>query len=229
MDHSEALRLKATEKYLLNELDSEQLDQFEEHMFDCPDCAVDVRAASMFVEQSKAVLAEGRDPVPVKLARATHGGWLNWLRPAFAAPALALLLLVVGYQNLVTYPKLQQAISTPHSLPWAAVNVGTYGAGDVGTEIPVIPGRGFLLLVRIPPEAAFTHYSADLFDPAGQRELSLTIPVPSDRDQKQDRWAILVPGASWVPGTYTLKIRGTTSAGEARELGQTSFDLKIQQ
>jgi len=229
MDHSEALRLKATEKYLLNELDPEQLDQFEEHMFDCPECAVDVRAAAMFVEQSKAVLAEGLGPVPVKLVPATESGWFNWLRPAFAVPALALLLLVVGYQNLVTYPKLHQALGTPHSLPWAAVNVGTYGAAEVGTEIPIIPGRGFLLLVRIPPEAAFTQYSADLFNPSGQREFSLRMPVPSDRDQKQDRWAIQVPGASWVPGTYTLKVRGTTTTGEVQDVGQTSVDLKIRQ
>jgi Putative zinc-finger len=229
MDHSDALRLKTTEKYLLNELDPEQLDQFEEHMFDCPECAVDVRAAAMFVEQSKAVLSEARGPVPVQVVPATHSGWLNWLRPAFAAPAFALLLLVVGYQNLVTYPKLHQALGRPQSLPWAAVNIGTYGAGDAGTEIPVIPGRGFLLLVRIPPEGAFTQYSADLLNPSGQREFSLRIPVPSDRDQKQDRWAIQVPGARWTPGTYTLKIRGTTSMGEAREVGQTSFDLKIQQ
>ena len=51
MDHSDAVRLKATERYLLNELDPEQLDQFEEHLFDCTDCALDVRAAAMLVEQ----------------------------------------------------------------------------------------------------------------------------------------------------------------------------------
>ena len=49
MDHGDAVRLKATERYLLNELDPEQLDQFEEHLFDCPDCALDVRAAAMLV------------------------------------------------------------------------------------------------------------------------------------------------------------------------------------
>src|SRR5215475_5658618 len=144
MDHSEALRLKATEKYLLNELDPEQLDQFEEHMFDCPECAVDVRAATMFVEQSKAVLSEARGPVPVQVVPATHVGWLNWLRPAFAAPALALLLVVVGYQNLVSYPKLHQALSTPQVMAWTAVNVGT--AGDEIPDVTVPQGQGFVLL-----------------------------------------------------------------------------------
>ena len=35
MDHDEAVRQKATERYLLDELDAEIRDQFEEHLFDC--------------------------------------------------------------------------------------------------------------------------------------------------------------------------------------------------
>jgi len=152
MDHSNAVRLKATERYLLNELDPDQLDQFEEHLFDCPDCAVDVRAAAMFLEQSKTVLSEVRGPELVKLPAPARKGWLDWLRPAFAAPVMAVLLAVVGYQNLVTYPRLHQALDTPHVLQWGAVNVGTWGAN--GPVIPVSPGKGFLLFVRIPPTAA---------------------------------------------------------------------------
>ena len=58
MDHEVVARQKMTERYLLNELDSETRDQFEEHFFDCAECALDVRAGSAFVEESKAVLAE---------------------------------------------------------------------------------------------------------------------------------------------------------------------------
>jgi hypothetical protein len=35
MDHNQAVREKATERYLLNELDPGVRDQFEEHLFDC--------------------------------------------------------------------------------------------------------------------------------------------------------------------------------------------------
>ncbi len=227
MDHSDALRLKATEKYLLNELDPEQLDQFEEHMFSCRECALDVRAAAMFVEQSKTVLSEVRGPVAVKVPAATRKGWLDWLRPAFAAPALALLLLVVGYQNLVSYPKLHQALNTPQVMSWAAVNVGT--AGDEIPNVTVPQGQGFVLLVRIPPESGVAQYKADLLNPSGKQEWSLPIPVPSDTDQKQDHFLLKVPRANWIPGSYILKVHGITSTGEIRQVGQTSFDLKIQQ
>src|SRR6266478_5941451 len=62
MDHEVVVRQKMTERYLLNELDSESRDEFEEHFFDCPECAFDVRAGSAFVEHTKNVLAEAREP-----------------------------------------------------------------------------------------------------------------------------------------------------------------------
>src|ERR1700741_2188426 len=128
MDHSEAVSLKATERYLLNELDHEQLDQFEEHLFDCPDCALDVRAGAMFLEQSKNVLAENPESAPVGVPKSARRPWLSWVRPAFAVPVMAALIAVIAYQNLVSYPKLQTALHRPQVVPWAAINVGTWGA-----------------------------------------------------------------------------------------------------
>ena len=226
MDHSEALRLKATERYLLNELDPEQLDQFEEHMFDCPECAVDVRATAMFVEQSKTILSEAQGPAPVKIPGKPTKGWMRWLRPTYAVPLMTALLLVIGYQNLISYPRLRHALSSPQVLPWASLNVGTMGSG--GPEITVPQGKGFLLFVRIPPEPAVKKYVANLYSPSGELGWSLTIPVNIDKDQTQDQWPVQVPGTHWAPGTYSLVVQGTTTAGETKEVGRTSFDLKIQ-
>src|SRR5258708_2705664 len=211
MEHSEALRLKATERYLMNELDPEQLDQFEEHMLDCGECAVDVRAAAMFLEQSKAVLSEGRGPGPAIIPAPARKGWLDRLRPVFAAPALAVLLLVVGYQNLISNPKLHQELNRPQVVPWAAVNVGMMG--DENPPITLSRGQGFVLFVRIPPESGFSQYQADLFNPSGEREWSLPIPVATDKDQKQDHFLVQVPGENRTSGTYTLKVHGVTTTG----------------
>src|SRR6202043_2912051 len=103
MDHNEAVRQKATERYLLDELDPEVKDQFEEHLFDCQECALDLRAAAMFVEQSKVVLRESQMAhVRVPAPSAVKPGWLASLfRPALAVPVFAMLLAVVGYENLV--------------------------------------------------------------------------------------------------------------------------------
>jgi len=226
MDHEVVVRQKMTERYLLNELDSESRDEFEEHFFDCPECAFDVRAGSAFVEQTKNVLAEAREtetaPAAIPTPAPASSGWLAWLRPAFLAPVLALLVAVVGYQNLVTFPRLQQALNRPQVLPWAPVNVGTWGSG--GPVITASPGQGFLLFVRIPPEGSYSHYTADLYSPAGKVEWSLTIPVAAGQDQ----WPVRVPGENREAGTYTLAVRGVTAAGESKEVGRTSFELKIQ-
>src|SRR5271156_3413280 len=114
MDHNEAVQQNATERYLLQELDPDVRDQFEEHLFDCQDCALDVRSGAMFVEQSKVILGEKPEAavarVPVRVP--APSGWFGWMRPAFAAPALALLLIVIGYQG-VTNARLQRAAHSP--------------------------------------------------------------------------------------------------------------------
>ena len=44
MDHNEAVRLQAAEKYVLGEFPADLRDEYEEHFFDCAECAVDVKA-----------------------------------------------------------------------------------------------------------------------------------------------------------------------------------------
>lgn len=230
MDHDLVVRQKMTERYLLNELEPSARDEFEEHFFDCPDCASDVRACAVFVEQSKVALAKQPDPipdrVPATVAVPSQPGWLaglrTALRPAFAVPVLAGLLLVIGYQNLVTYPQMQQALNRPQLLPWASLNIGTYGSE--GPVVTTRRGEGFLLFVRIPPDGSYSRYAAELYDPAGKAEWSLTIPAVS----AQDQWPVRVPGANWGAGSYTLAVRGITTAGESKEVGRALFELQIQ-
>jgi len=224
MDHGEALQQKATERYLLDELDPEVKDQFEEHLFDCQECALDVRAAAMFVEQSKVVLGESpaviaRVPAPA----AVRPNWLASLfRPALAVPVLALLLAVVGYQNLITVPHLTAALSEPQIGPWASVNIGT--RGTEATVIKVHPGEGFGLLINLTPEEGFASYAADLYNPAQQREWSGSISTPASQEHMQ----IYIPGRNRPTGAYTLVVRGITAAGESKEVSRHPLDLQIQ-
>ncbi len=225
MDHTAVVREKMTERYLLNELDSEVRDEFEEHYFDCPECALDVSAGSQFVENSKLVLAESSELIP---ARPTPRpdlvprGWFAWLRPAFAAPALALLLVVAGYQNLVTYPRLRSELNRPQILPAVSVNMGTWGGSDTPAIVPA--GKGLLLYVRITPDASYARYTAELFSPAGRSEGSFTIPATANPNV----WPVTVPGVPREAGSYTLAVRGVTAAGEIKDLQSTSFQLQIQ-
>jgi Putative zinc-finger len=223
MDHDVVVGQKMTERYLLNELDPEVRDEFEQHFFDCPVCALDVRAGAMFVEQSKLVLAdkptEASAPPPARVT--VKPGWFGWLRPAFAVPVMALLLAVIGYQNLVTYPRLAQSLNGAKVLPYAYVNIGTWGS-----EVQVIPtraGEDFLLWVRIPPEGAYSYYTVNLYNPAGILELSVRISPTSGKD----RYPVQVSGPNRAAGRYTLGVLGVTAAGESKDVGRASFELQI--
>jgi hypothetical protein len=232
MDHTTVVRDKLTERYLLNELASQVRDEFEEHYFDCPECALDVSAGAQFVEHSKVVLADAPGPVPVHVVSGPapeHGGWFAWLRfawlrPAFAAPALALLLAVVGYQNLVTYPRLQSELRQPQVVPAVLVNTGTYGAG--GTPTTVSQGQGLLLLVRIPPDASYVYvrYTGELYNPGGKLTASFTITAEDGQDQSP----VMFPKIDREAGTYTIALHGISAHGGTKDLGTTSFQLQIQ-
>jgi hypothetical protein len=224
MDHEQAVGQNATERYLLDELDPDQRDQFEEHFFDCQHCATDVRVAAMFVEHSKEVLAEPPADSSAREAdfNSTKKRWLGWLRPAFAVPVMALLLLVVGYQNLVQFPQLQSAASQPHVLPAISLNLLTYGSNS--EPITVAPGQSFLVNLIIPPGDRFSSYQVDLYNPQGKIDSSLPVRAVSSAST----WPIQIPGANRESGTYKLAVQGRTADGQTKEVGSSSFELQIQ-
>ncbi|MGC1371949.1 MAG: hypothetical protein WA824_07420, partial [Candidatus Sulfotelmatobacter sp.] len=90
--------------------------------------------------------------------------------------------------------------------------------------LTIDPQQGFLLFIRIPPDGTYTNYKADLYNPDGKLEWSLTIPASPGQDQ----WPLQVPGENRKTGTYRILVRGVTAAGESKDLGSTSFELQIQ-
>lgn len=223
MDHSESIRLMAAEKYLLGELTPELQDQFEAHFFECQECALDVRAGAALVEHSKVVLAQ--PPLAVSPARvpvAATANWFRWFRPALIVPVLAALLILVAYQNLVTYPQLKQLASSPQILPWASINVSTRGTNTI--QISPRTGQGFHLLVNIPPDSHYSSYTFNLSSPSGRLEWSRTIPAASSDEAR----SIYVPGANQEQGIYKLAVRGNTASGESSDLGHYSVEVQIQ-
>jgi hypothetical protein len=227
MDHSESIRLMAAEKYLLDELTPELREQFEEHFFDCQECALEVRAGAAFVEHSKVLLsgpvavpARALVPVPAK------PGWFAWLRPAFALPVLATLLVVIGYQNLVTYPRLKGEVAVVDA-PRLLASASLINANTRGGNKPVVSageGEPFLLFVDIPAEARFSSYVAELDGPTGTSEWSLTIPAETVKEMV----SIRVPADHHGAGMYTLVVRGVDpSGGKGSEVGRYPFELQI--
>ena len=216
MNHDEAIRIKGTEQYLLNELSPDLRDQFEEHFFECSECANDLRAGALFIQESKAIFAaEAVAPpreVPAPIA-AKPVRW-GWLRPAIVVPVMALLLAVIAYQNWPSH-------RSPQILQAAYVNIGSRGAAV--PSISTGKGGGFLLRVTVPPDQTYSSYSADIFAPDGKLSWSVKLPVSAG----QDSYVIQVPAGSYNDGVYSVAIRGIAADGNTAELGRGSFELHI--
>ncbi|MGA2019633.1 MAG: zf-HC2 domain-containing protein [Candidatus Sulfotelmatobacter sp.] len=224
MDHSEASRLMASEKYLLDELSPTEMEAFEEHLFGCHECALDVRAGSVFLEHGKVELANptpegGRVTAEVRPSRG-----FSWWRPAFAIPALAILLIVVGYQNLVTFPAMKGALAenkAPRILPAASL-VSSAVRGTTPSVIEVRRGEQFLLPVDIQPQSAFQSYVVELQNSAGGVQWSL----PVSSESAKNTLTIQAPGMN-TAGHYDVVVLGRNAQGQNSEVGRYPFDLQF--
>ncbi|MGP8226591.1 MAG: anti-sigma factor family protein [Terracidiphilus sp.] len=231
MDHNEALQQMAAERYLLDELTPDAREAFEEHLFDCPECALDLRAGVAFVEEAKVQLPKlaRTMPAPVRSRepRAERGWWQTWFQPAFAAPVFATLLLVIGYQNLVTYPGLRAAANQPRLLPWTPLHGATRGAH---LAITADRQHGVALPIDIPQPpsiGAYASYSFELTDPQGKQVWTGSVAAPGDEAGDSQRISLVIPGAMLSNGMYTVAVSGVTAQGDRTRIDQYAFDLHL--
>jgi hypothetical protein len=233
MNHNEAVQQMATEKYLLDELSPEVRDAFEEHFFDCPDCAMDLRTAAAFVDEAKVQLPELTSPLSVLSGSRVPSraekkqSRFSWWRPAFAAPVFATLLAIIGYQNLVTYPALRSEANEPILSSTIFLHSGTRGDGH--TQVNFDPKHGVALLVDTPQQQGSSSLIFELYDPQGKLALSVSSPIaaPKDGQAADGTLSLAIPGAGLRDGAYTLAISGLASNGEHTEIERHSLDFHL--
>jgi hypothetical protein len=228
MNHNEATRLMAVEKYLLNEMPPELRDEFEEHFFDCPECMAELRATEAFLTAAKDEMKELRVAKPASAPSKKSRFEFLW-RPAFALPAFALLLLVITYQNLVVYPHLSSEMAqlrTPQILPSLSLAGGNSRGGET-PSIAVRSSQPFALSFDIPTQDRFSNYTCLLYSPSG----SIAFQIQVSAQQAKDTISISIPAGQRESGTYTLNVRGNvggSEAGAASDLAHYRFAVKEQ-
>lgn len=224
MDHNEAVKNHAAEKYFLGELSGTDREAFEEHFFDCDDCAADVKATAILVDNVREALRTAPDQKKAASREARTTGFLNWWRPAFSFAAVALLLITVGYQNFVQIPQLRhESLTKAEALPsFSLVSAGSRSA-EGALEIAVPADRPFGIYVDIPSDPSFTHYSADILTESGALKFS----VPVSAEQTRDTVQLLIPGTLLREGPYNLVVRGyKAESSGGQEIARHPFVLR---
>jgi Putative zinc-finger len=224
MDHNEALRSEACEKYLLGELPPAQREAYEEHYFSCPECAAQLRCAVEFLGASREIFTAS--PIPRSSTETARGGASRfaWFRPVYAAAALAALLLLIGYQNLVTIPKYKRAASSQILPMHSLITAATLGDESLNFKVPA--DQPFGLEVDVPYDPAYSTYLVELESPSGG--ITPLRSLTAAEAQKTQIFAIN-PGSQ--SGKYTIVVSGlaTPSAApsSARETGRLQFTVEV--
>jgi len=228
MDHLEAIRIGAAERYLLGELAPDLREQYEEHFFECLQCAQDVRAGAMFVDGARDILSSEKDTAPARVApkEQSRGWWAAFLRPAILAPAMALLLLFAAYQNIVVIPGMSKALSessTPQTIQsFSLASANSRAGGAFSVAVP--QSKPFTLFVDIPVDNRLAFYTCDLETESG----TLIVSSRVSSDEAKEAVQMLIPSAHLAAGKYVMVVRGHQLAGEASsEVTRYPFSLEF--
>jgi hypothetical protein len=205
MDHQEAAKTRAVERYLLGEMPPPEREAFEDHYFSCGACAEEVRIGAVLKAEVPAVLREG---VPQRAGFRWSWPWLN--APLAAAVGAALLLaVVVAYQNLAVFPALQ----APRTLGAAIYLDGlTRAAGP-----KVAAGDPLRFQMALDGLTGAPRLSAELENSSGRRIRAGEIPAPA-AGQPLD---VFFPG-SLDPGRYRLVVREVSTG---KEIARSGFEV----
>jgi hypothetical protein len=223
MDHDEAMRLAAVERYLLQELSPEQCAEFEEHFFNCPECAVDLRATAAFLHAVKREIKN----VPPR-ARSASPGWRIWGARGWLAVAASLLffLSVIAYQNLVVYPRLMGELTRrrqPTVLVSLPVIRGVSRGGVAPAGLTASAANSILLPIQIPPEDQVLGYECVVLDSSGHAVWRSPVSVR----QAKDTVYIAFQSGTLRSGLYTLRVQGQRKEADGGPINLITVPLSI--
>ena len=132
------------------------------------------------------------------------------MRSVWAAGAIAAMLMVIGYQNLVEVPRLKAevaAVSVPKLMPSVSL-VNATSRADKTISVVAVPHSPLLLKVDLPTEDRFSSYEVSLYTPAGEKP-SWSLPVSTE--QAKNTLSIEVPATDVRVGENSLVIAGLVS------------------
>jgi hypothetical protein len=191
---------------------------FEEHFFDCAECAADVRAGALMRDGAKAgLLAESGARETSKVMRfepkATRVPWYRSVVLPWAAAAT--LAMFTGYQTLRVVPSLRQREATSEALTPVTLRAATRGAE---TRVSMPPDvRAVTLALDVPNVAATDEIRYEIRDSTDKSVVNGRAAAPTSGSQL----LLLIPIWTLTPGEHYILF--VASATTNNTLGEYPF------
>lgn len=220
MDHEHAINRKIAEQYVFGELSETDANAFEEHFFDCGDCAEDVRDEMQMLESGRDVVRETAprtesQPTPNVVPIDTRRRRTWWI-PAAAA---AMLVVALGV------PTLMRRDSAPSMQLAQELQLGglTRAESEPKPAVTLPQGEALLLYVDVAPQDGAVRYDITVRGSDGK-----TVGTRSVTSEQTTQPVALV--LSKLPaGTYEVVTDGVRSGGMRAATATQSFTILSQQ
>lgn len=204
MNHETAIKIQAAERYVLDEFSPEERTDFEEHYFECTECADDVRAASILAANAKVVIAEEELKAAAKLRSPGRPKWrFSW--GLVASAALNLVLLAgIGLQGLRLGPRKP---ATPSMEAEFYQSFGVPAASRAEMKTLQVPAGSRFFGARFDLMAGqhFDSYEYQILDAAGTLRSGQSVKAPAANGSELQ---LAVPVSSLAPGEYVFVLLG---------------------
>jgi hypothetical protein len=209
-DHQEAVKNLMAERYLLGELNADEREAYEEHLFSCDTCFEQVKAGTEFVGHLRRIGAE--EPVTATLPRWAQS-LRSMLRPAPAFAFAACMLAGTSlYQNMI----IVQMLKAPQVESRYMIT-----EPNRGNSVVKAPRNSRIrLAMEFSHPKEFASYEAQIKTPDGKVKVS----VPFLLQPSQDTIELSLYAGTLQPGKYVFVVYGKD--GEAsQELARDPFTM----
>jgi hypothetical protein len=226
MDHLDAEHAKSVERYMLGDLSVSEVEEFERHFFDCPQCSEELRALTIFQENARAVFMEqDLAPIPASatVPKSAASWWgfspLSFIQRGQRQWAVALAALVIGifagYQAFALRQDAQGISAYPlHGL----------ARGEETSVSPAARSKFYTLYFDRTWDGDYASYRAVIRDASSGAE-KLTVSITADPSDETIQ--VLVPSHKLAAGQYLLVMRGADRAGKETEIDSYPFTVRL--
>jgi hypothetical protein len=217
INHDDAIKDLMAERYLLGELNTDERDAYEEHLFSCNACFEQVKAGTEFVSHLRHI--DTLHP-QIPLAPGFMSRVMAGIRQPLTLTMFTFLVLMGGFavhQNSeISYLKE----------PRPEIRSVLTGIAHGSSEIHLIrvPRNSALSLnVEYAPKGEFISYRAQILSSSGKALHTVALP----ETQVGTTATIALPADALKPAQYSMVVFGRRSDGTQEEVGRGAFELQF--